>query len=289
MTHWHEDDLAGRLMERDEEEDDPDYKWTIVKLPAICEGNDPEDYPVKREIGDALCPELHPIKQLRNIEKTMGTMFAAGYQQRPAPEEGDIWKKSWFCVDQDPEKPIRRVHNFPERIKRTQMWDTSLETKERNDPNAMIEGCKGDDGFYYVAAMVNEKMEFPQLVTRMRTEMERVGNVEVCAEDKAAAKPARQTLKTLGIPLIEVPSGTLDKVVKARSVSHYAEGGGGLIRFVDLPGNCNDELLYQLLIFPNGKHDDLHDAFVLYLRRATGKSEGWDDDTLKDIVKSLSQ
>jgi predicted phage terminase large subunit-like protein len=289
MTHWNEDDLAGRLLERDKEETDPDYKWTVVKLPAICEGNDPEDYPIKREIGEALCPELHPIKQLLNIQKTMGSMFAAGYQQRPAPEEGDIWKKAWFCEDQDSEKPIRKVNKFPDNVKRSQVWDTSLDTKERNDPNALVEGCKGPDGLYYVAAMVNEKMEFPDLVTRMRTEMERVGNVEVCAEDKANAKPARQTLRLLGIPLIEIPSGTVDKVVRAKSVSHYAEGGGGLIRFVDLAGNCNDELIYQLLIFPNGKHDDLHDAFVHFLRRVTGRDEGWSDDVLEQLAEDINQ
>ena len=35
MTRWHEDDLAGRLLDRE-----PD-KWTVVSIPAICEVENP--------------------------------------------------------------------------------------------------------------------------------------------------------------------------------------------------------------------------------------------------------
>jgi predicted phage terminase large subunit-like protein len=294
MTHWNEDDLAGRLIAQDVDELDPMYKWTVVRLPAIYEGTDPEDYPIKRkmvnidgrEVGEALCEQLHPLRQLLNFQRVMGHMFSAGYQQRPAPLEGKIWKKAWFCEGQDSANPLRTVNKFPTNVKITQMWDTALDTKERNDPSAMVEGCMVE-GNIYVAAMVNEKMEFPELIQRMRTESERVNSVvEICVEDKANAKPARQQLKLKGIPLIEVPSGTVDKVVRAKSVSHYGESG--FVIFVNLPGNCNDDLLYQLLIFDNGRHDDLHDAFVHLLRRLTATSTGWDSETLQALAESLS-
>jgi predicted phage terminase large subunit-like protein len=286
QTRWHEDDLSGRLLE-DNENCDPEYRWQVISLPAICEGTDPIDYPVHREIGEALCEELHPIRQLREFERTMGRDFAALYQQRPSPAEGDVWKKAWFCEDNDDTKPLRTVNKFPTGKKITQVWDTALDTKSRNDPTAMVEGCLGDDGFYYVAAMVNEKMEFPTLIHRMRAEMDRHSdNVEVCAEDKANAKPARQQLKLQGIPLIEIPTGsTEDKTVRAKSVTHYAEGG--LIRFVNLPGNCNNVLFDQLMIFDNGKHDDLHDAFVHLLRRLTRRNTGWTKEQLQKIANAL--
>jgi predicted phage terminase large subunit-like protein len=285
-TRWHEDDLAGRLLEEDKLETDPEYKWTVISLPALCEGNDPPDYPITRTHGEALCPELHPLSQLRNLEKVVGSYFPALYQQRPAPAEGDVWKKAWFCEDGKEDKPIRRIAKFPEGFKRTQVWDTALDTKERNDYTAMVEGFNDNQGNIYVCASVNEKLEFPALITRMRTEMEKVdGPVEVCIEDKASGKPARQQLRLQGIPIIEVPSGTVDKRVRAKSVSHYGESG--MITFVDLPGNCNDELIYQLLIFDNGRHDDLHDAFVHLLRRVTGRATSWDSDTIKEIMESV--
>lgn len=294
-TRWHEDDLSGRLLADNEFITDPQYKWQVVSLPAICEGSDPEDYYGvieedgtirKREEGEALCSELHPISQLLEIQRTMGSSFAALYQQRPAPAEGDIWKKAWFCEDGDDSKPFRTVDRFPNNRKITQIWDTSLEIKQRNDPCAMVEGCLGEDGFYYIAAMVNEKMEFPALVNRMRSESERVGdNVEICVEDKANAKPARQQLRLLGIPIIEVPSGTNDKEVRAKSVSHYAESGN--IRFVNQMGNINHLLIDQLLLFPNGRHDDLHDSFVHLLRRLGKRNQGWDRKTLQELASSI--
>jgi len=286
QTRWHEDDLSGHLLAENDNIEDEQYKWTIVSLPAICEGTDPEDYPIKREVGEALCPDLHPIEQLREFQRQMGNDFYALYQQRPSPAEGKIWKKAWFCEEKDSDKPLKTVNKFPDNTKITQMWDTALDTKQRNDPSAMVEGCLGDEGNIYVAAMVNDKMEFPELVQRIRTEMERVnGAVEICAEDKANAKPARQQIKLLGIPLIEVPSGTVDKEVRAKSVSHYAEAGN--VIFVNIPGNCNNLLLDQLLIFPNGKHDDLHDAFVHLLRRVTGRSVGWDAEVIQGIMNSI--
>jgi predicted phage terminase large subunit-like protein len=286
QTRWHEDDLSGHLLAENDRIEDPQYKWTVISLPAIAEGTDPEDYPVQREVGDALCPQLHPIEQLKEIQRVQGNDFSALYQQRPAPAEGDIWKKAWFCEDKDINRPFKTVNSFPYGKKITQMWDTSLDTKQRNDPSAMVEGCMGDDGNIYVAAMVNDKLEFPQLVQRMRLEMERIGeNVEICAEDKASAKPARQQIKLLGIPMIEVPAGTVDKTVRAKSVSHYGEAGH--IIFVNAKGNCNHILIDQLLMFPNGKHDDLHDAFVHLLRRVTGRSVGWDSETLRELAESM--
>jgi len=292
MTHWHEDDLAGRLIAENEDEPDPQYRWTVVKLPALYEGTDPEDYPVKRGYvefngameGEPLCPELHPLSQLINFRRVMKQMFAAGYQQRPSPEEGNIWKKAWFCEDGDIEKPIKTKPKFPDTVKITQMWDTALEKKERNDPSAMVEGCMYK-GIIYVAAMVNEKMEFPELITSMKTESGRYDNVEICAEDKAATKPARQQLRRENIMVIEVPSGTIDKVARAKSVTHYAEGG--MVWFVNIPGNCNDKLIDQLLMFDNGRFDDLHDAFVHLLRRLTAGVSGWKKDTLNKFIQSL--
>jgi predicted phage terminase large subunit-like protein len=285
MTHWNEADLAGRLQEQDKDETNPDYKWTVVKLPAICEGTDPEDYPVKREVGDALCPELHPIEQLKNFQKVLGRMFSAGYQQRPTPLEGDIWKSAWFHVENNLDKPLRTVNKFPNNVKLSQVWDTALEVKQRNDPSAMVEGCMGSDGKIYVAAMVNEKLEFPDLIARMRSESERADGAEIIVEDKAAAKPARQQLRTKGVPVIEIASGTNDKSVRAKSVTHYAESG--LIVLVYQPGNLNTEMMSQLMLFPNARHDDLHDCFVYLIMRVTGRSEGWSRETLAKFVNSI--
>jgi predicted phage terminase large subunit-like protein len=283
MTRWHEDDLAGRLLERNPV--GTPLEWHIVRLPALSEGTDPDDYPVKREPDEPLCPELHPYVQLMEFKDTMQSSFAALYQQRPTPAEGEVWKKAWFNEEGKPDTELRTVPKFPNNVKITQVWDTALEVKERNDFSAMVEGAMDEAGNIYVSAMVNEKLDFPTLARRMRNEYERISGGDLCVEDKASGKPARQQLKREGIPVIEIPAGTSDKEARAKSVTQYAEGGK--IYFVMQQGNVNDILIQQLVTFPNGKHDDLHDAFVHLLRRLTSKASRWSKQDIKKLMTSM--
>jgi hypothetical protein len=89
MTRWHEDDLAGWLLNEDEQ--DSVEPWHIVDLPAIFEGAR-HDYPANctvepdwREPGEALCPERYPVERLERIRQTVGdSWWEALYQQRPS-------------------------------------------------------------------------------------------------------------------------------------------------------------------------------------------------------------
>jgi predicted phage terminase large subunit-like protein len=266
MTRWHEDDLAGRILEQDGD------NWTVLSLPAFCVGDDPPDYPVERAYREALCPQRYDEKALEELERVLGRNFTALYQQRPSPAEGEVFMADWFN---------NAVAAFPSGVKRTQVWDTAMETKEVNDFSAMVEGYKDENGNIYVAAMENKRMEFPELVRSMRSHRDRVGlETDVCVEDKANGKPARQTLRTEGVPVIEIPAGTKDKKVRARSITNICEAGQVVL--VDAPGNCNAEMIRQLMIFDNGTHDDLVDAFVHLLRRLTGGARRW---TKEDIAK----
>ena len=56
-TRWHSDDLAGRLLEAEENGGD---KWTVLHFPAI------DDY------GDALWPDQFPLKVLDRIRINVG-------------------------------------------------------------------------------------------------------------------------------------------------------------------------------------------------------------------------
>ena len=79
QTRWHEDDLAGRLLEHDASE------WEILDLPAI----DAE--------GRALWPEWYPESTLQRIKDTIGAReWSALYQQRPQPDEGTFFQREWL-------------------------------------------------------------------------------------------------------------------------------------------------------------------------------------------------
>jgi predicted phage terminase large subunit-like protein len=90
QTRWHEDDLAGRLLADAATGGD---QWEVISLPAIAESNDA----LGRRTGEALWPEWENDDELARKRRAVGPReWSALYQQRPAPEEGDYWKRDWI-------------------------------------------------------------------------------------------------------------------------------------------------------------------------------------------------
>lgn len=81
QTRWHQDDLAGRLLEAEQTGGD---KWTVLDLPAIDQGR-------------ALWPERFNAERLDAIRRNIGPReWSALYQQRPSPDEGTFFQRDWF-------------------------------------------------------------------------------------------------------------------------------------------------------------------------------------------------
>lgn len=79
QTRWHEDDLAGRLLEHD------GAQWEVLELPAL--------HPER----GALWPEWYPAEALERIRDTIGAReWSALYQQQPQPDEGTFFQRAWF-------------------------------------------------------------------------------------------------------------------------------------------------------------------------------------------------
>jgi predicted phage terminase large subunit-like protein len=79
QTRWHEDDLAGRLLEAERDQ------WDVLELPAIDAG------------GKALWPEWYGEAALERIRNTIGQReWSALYQQRPQPDDGTFFQRDWF-------------------------------------------------------------------------------------------------------------------------------------------------------------------------------------------------
>lgn len=104
MTRWHEDDLSGRILPekydgrsgwftaRDGE------RWYVLSLQAIAE--DGIQCPLGRRPGEALWPEYYSLDFLLQQKATLSTKdtraWTSLYQQRPAPESGGYFQRSWF-------------------------------------------------------------------------------------------------------------------------------------------------------------------------------------------------
>jgi len=85
QTRWHEDDLSGRILEREAD------KWKVIKLPMEARENDP----LGRAYGDRLWPEWFTDDMVQSAKQDVRAWNAL-YQQDPAPEDGEYFKREFF-------------------------------------------------------------------------------------------------------------------------------------------------------------------------------------------------
>jgi predicted phage terminase large subunit-like protein len=87
QTRWHEDDLAGRVLNHE--------PWEIVSLPALAKVDDA----LSRSLDEPLwCDDDYGYgAQLLGLrDTTPPRIWSALYQQAPAPDEGDFFKEEWL-------------------------------------------------------------------------------------------------------------------------------------------------------------------------------------------------
>lgn len=96
QTRWHEDDLGGRILEREHE------KWRVVKLPMLAVQNDP----LNRKHGERLWPEWFTEEMIATARMDTRAWNAL-YQQEPVPDEGDYFKRENFSEYEQIPDPMR--------------------------------------------------------------------------------------------------------------------------------------------------------------------------------------
>lgn len=94
QTRWNLDDLSGRILNHMNN----DNSWTILSLPAICNGEINENDP--REFGEALWGNKHSLQRLNEIKAANPRAFHALYQQDPKPFEGGLVYPNFKTITQ---------------------------------------------------------------------------------------------------------------------------------------------------------------------------------------------
>ena len=244
MTPWHEDDLAARLLQNEE-------NVTLVRLPVEAEENDP----LGRTPGDALCPELgKDNKWLEQFKKSYlsdaeggARAWSALYQCSPRTEDGNLVKRSWWRY-YDPQA----VNAFASSVISV---DATFKGGEDNDFVAIeVWGKIGND--YYLRYCLNRHMDFPDTLKAIRTVRELYPDaLAVLIEDKANGSAIIQTLQKEMFCVPVNPKG--GKEARVNAVSPAIESG-----HVYLPSGepWVHEFVDQFTAFPAGKNDDMVDS-----------------------------
>jgi hypothetical protein len=138
LTRWHEDDLAGRLLEHQLNGGDYADQWEVVSLPAIAENDPTQNDP--RQSGEALWPGKFSLEALQRIKENIGVYdWEALYQQRPQPPGGGKIKRDWFQV----------IDRAPEGLRWSRFWDLAVSTKTSADYTASVAGATDAKGNFY--------------------------------------------------------------------------------------------------------------------------------------------
>lgn len=85
MTRWHEDDLGGRILERERD------RWHVIELAMEALPGDP----LGRKPGARLWPEWFTDDMIA-VAKMDSRAWHALYQQQPSSEEGTYFQRAWF-------------------------------------------------------------------------------------------------------------------------------------------------------------------------------------------------
>lgn len=97
-TRWHEDDLMGRILQRERDE------WTVIKLPMLAG----EDDILGRKEGDRLWPEWFTEAMVAQAQKDPRSWISL-WQQEPRPAEGAEFKRPWIQRYSQPPKLMNKI------------------------------------------------------------------------------------------------------------------------------------------------------------------------------------
>ena len=253
MQRLHEDDLVGHVLAQE--------GWEVLSFPAIAEADEVHRIETiwgaqcfRRRQGEALHPDREPLETLDHIRRTIGEYnFAGQYQQSPAPLGGGLVKAEFFKRYGEKDRPERF-----DRI--VQSWDTANKATELSDFSVCTTwGVRGKDLF--LLGLFRRRLEYPALKRAVREQQSLFGANEVLIEDKASGTQLIQELITDGCYGVTPYQPTCDKIMRLHAQTAMIEN------FVYIPEAAPwlAEYLHELMVFPNGKHDDQVDSTAQFL------------------------
>lgn len=249
MTRWHEDDIAGRLLERE-----PD-NWRVLTLPAVAEANDP----LGREPGAALWADDdygYAADMLVKRSTTDARTWSALYQQRPSPETGDYFRREWLrpAISMPPRAQLR-IYGASDYAVTADGGDYTVH---------VVIGMDADGSLWLLDLWRGQAASdvwvdaFCDLVTQWKP----IGWAEETGQIRAGVGPfldRRQRERRAFVARQQFPTRG-DKAVRAQSIR-----GRMALHGLNVPASApwRADFEAELMSFPAGKHDDQVDALGL--------------------------
>ena len=255
QTRWHEDDLAGRLLEESHGE------WDVVSLPAIDDA------------GSALWPEMFDVPALERIRRDVGhRTWQALYQGDPIPDSGNFFQAEWF-------RQVPRYYG-PEDAKAGRIHvygasDYGVTTGTGDYTVHVVVGVDPDDNVHILDIWRNRVTPdiWVDAMLDMADRWKPVGWAEGKGGMQRAAEPyilKRQMERRVWFARTQLPE-TQDK--KTRALAFQGRMASGKV-FWPFNAPWFADAKSELLRFDAGKHDDIVDALSLIGRMLSSMAPG---------------
>ncbi|KAA0971085.1 phage terminase large subunit [Aureimonas fodinaquatilis] len=254
QTRWHEDDLAGAILPQGYDgqsgaiECRDGQTWRVVCLQARAERGDD---PLGRKPGEYLWPEWFGREHWRQFEQNPRT-WASLFQQRPSPDNGDIFQREW----------VQYYDTLPQGCRFYGGSDYAV--SDEGDFTVHVVLAIDRDGNLYIHDLWRGKGE-PDKWIEPLLDLVELHNPLCWAEE------AGQINKSIG-PFLRrrmaerkvffqrrQEASTTDKVARARSFQGQMASGKVFFR---RGTEWQADLISELMVFPNGRHDDQVDAIT---------------------------
>ena len=258
-TRWHEDDLIGRLAQK--------QGFIVINFPTVWDKG--IDRLLHRHIGETLCPELGMTAEwAERTKNNVGKrVWYALYQGQPFVEGGNIIQRDTIH--------FYNKNNLPPAFDEYVLsCDLSFGgVKANNDPNCLVVwGRVG--GNHYLLDKIQKKCGFQETIEDIKRLCGKYPSMRKKLIEKKANGSATIEMLNQHISGV-VPFDPLSnsKETRLKLVAPYFESGN-----IWLPDDSvmsdSEEIVTQILKFPNVAHDEYVDTTTQYLLDYSYKNDG---------------
>ncbi len=226
-------------------------------------------YPLINNSNEIAWPAKYPNMEAIETEKQRigrETAWQREYLLRIISDDDQVVKQEWI-------QTYAQLPSYYDRMSSHILVGVDLAISERDTADytaivpVLIWGRYENMKIYVLPNPINERLSFPDTVEKIKFLYETMSNdiaTEIAIEDVGYQAAIIQQLNQVGVPAESFKLGGGDKRARLASITHYIKSGT-----VMLPKTGAEQLIMQLIGFGSEKHDDLADALVIAVLKAT--------------------
>ena len=259
QTRWHEEDLCGILAKTND--------YFVINIPCMCE--DEKHDPMHRRNGETLCPEIgFDAKWLEQTKKAVGLkVFNALYQGKPSIDGGEVFLRENIHYYTKATQPP----SYEEMVMSCDLSFGGI--KQQNDPCAIqIWGRVGAN--HYLVKRVKKRMTFNEMCEMIKVLSAKYPLARrKIVEKKANGQAVIDSLNNIIGGFEAFDPKMVDKLGRANAITPLFDAGNIFFPSEEIDPTI-EEMVDEMLKFPNSEHDDEVDAMTQYLNSYEYKHSG---------------